>query len=230
MGNLKVLKNSFVWGVLGLCVTLGSCGNKKMPENISPIQTKIEGNLSNHFILVDQEYYLDEYSNNFKIELERTNEALPNFDRIGVGIEIFDKDGKSISLQKPKLEALTGFAGSFPMSLLQLNAGSYGNLNLNLADWPDKLYNAKTFKITIQTNADKLDQSQTSNKTSVNSDVNWDSTLDEFEKAINKLYTDMTNMSNLNAVENLQARLENNRDQLTQKQIARLNRLIKRID
>jgi hypothetical protein len=129
-----------------------SCGTKKakMPEFLVPAKIEIEGNLGKQFVLVAKEYSLSTNSNSFTVDIVRTHVPLYSFDRVGIGIEIFDKDGKSISLQRPDLNALTSF--NPVISLLQLQTGNRGSAVLKLKAWPDGLSDAKTFKITIQSN------------------------------------------------------------------------------
>lgn len=225
-----------------LLIALFFTGCKEKPKKLSPIQTKIEGNMGEYFTVVEEEYSYPEVSNGFTFEVERTDKALPNFNKAGIGIEFFDKNGKSIAVQKAKLEALTAF-GSFPLSLVELSENETGYVNINLKDWPDGYDGAKTFKITIESNMDKTEQTsgKTNNVSSKNDSNEWDSVLDDYEKFVDKYIKLFKKAQNgdtsaiteyaecLEKAQSLQEKLENAKSNLTSKQVSRLTKIINKL-
>ncbi|MDR2121404.1 MAG: hypothetical protein LBP64_11115 [Tannerella sp.] len=236
----KILKASKT-GMIALYIVMmfSACGEKKLPESIVPIQTEIEGDLSKQYVLVEKDCYLSTSSNSFTFEVKRTDAQLPGFDRIGVGIEIFDKDGKSIVSQKPNIKAINSWNDMF--YALQLQSGEYKEISINITGWPDKLYDAHSFKIIIKTNSEETDQSPTntsisSGSASSNSE-DWDAVLksyesyiDQYVKLIKKVNSgDMSAMTEyakmLEKAEDLQNKLENAKDELSATQASKLLKL-----
>lgn len=237
-----VRKNFVLILSVALCIgVLTNCNNKKkMPGTLLPVQSEIEGNFTKYYTLVDKEYEVSEVSNCFYVELERTDVRLPNFDKIGVGIELFDEEGKSIYLQKPKLESLNGFGG-FSLSLLELDGGESGDLRILFEDWPESIYGAKTFKLTIQSNSDKKEQTVSPATKSDKAKNEWDKTLDEFEeyadtyvKLLKKANSgDMNALAEyaamLEKAETLETQLNEAKGELTSAQVKRFNKIAQKM-
>jgi hypothetical protein len=240
MKNLNLLRMSIIACLA--CIGLGSCGSKTTPKEEEPkqivtlSQKTIAGDLSDYFELVQDEYVI--ISNGFNPELEitvkRTNVELPydiqylesfgivsdDYVKVGLGVECYDKNGIPISIKLP-----TKCYGEEIISLMKLNSGEFGKFNFILTD--GNVVDIKNFKVTSAVEVLNKKLIKTTKNTASNG---LDSVLDEFEKAINSLYKDLSNADNLNAVENLQSKLESSKSELTEKQIARLNRLNKRLD
>lgn len=243
------VKNSFqtrtrliasVFLFAGLC-TFTSCGEKKIPDKITATQTEVAGDLKEQYVLVDKEYSLSKYSNTFTVELKRTDVPLPNFNRIGVGIEIYDKKGKVLISQSPQVERISGFDGGI-INLLSLETGQYGDISINIADYFEKIHKAATFKIMIQTNTSEVDQTWTDDDSeeeisvTSTSDEDWDAVLKSYENYINQyiklikkaMSGDISAMNEyaemLEKAEDLAEKLEDAEDNLT---TAQMNKFIK---
>ncbi|NDW08661.1 hypothetical protein [Dysgonomonas sp. 520] len=248
MRNLKVTAILLV-----VCMSLGlvSCGGEKSSKEendkkvITLTEPGISGDLSEYFEIVGTEFEIQPYQamnidKIIEITIKRTDVEFPypedvltslggsgsSYDEIGVGFgyEMYDKDGIPLNIWEPEWG---NFYFGMPHELLHAESGRFGKLKFSVSNANDEtLSKIVSFKITTKL---KIGRDVKTNKKG-SSGANWDTTLNDFEKAINSLYKDISNADNLNAVENLQSQLEYNRDKLTDKQVARLDRLIKRID
>lgn len=233
---MKISKITFV-----LLVMLGvtSCGNKQeMPESLSPETTSIDGNMGEYYEVVEGSYKLDEYSDEFEFDVKCIkNTPELTYTKLGIGYEIYDENGNVVDSKNATLEDVNPWNS---YEFLLLKEGEMGKVKVSLAGWPDKLKEAKTFKIVIDARGEegKDDTTEDDEGTAVSSPSNnWDSVLDEYEQYCDKLASmskkamagDMTVMSEyssaLEQAQSLSDKLENAQGEMTPAQVARLNKI-----
>lgn len=236
---MKISKITFV-----LLVMLGvtSCGNKQeMPESLSPETTSIDGNMGEYYEVVEGSYNLDEDSNEFEFDVKCIkNTPELTYTKLGIGYEIYDENGNVVDSKNATLEDVNPWNSC---EILLMKEGEMGKVKVPLAGWPDKLKEAKTFKIVIDARGeedkdDKDDTTEDDEGTAVSSPSNnWDSVLDEYEQYCDKLASmskkamagDMTVMteysSALEQAQSLSDKLENAQGEMTPAQVARLNKI-----
>lgn len=151
--NMKKTSGIFMVFLL-LAGLLCSC-TKELPKTLKPKTTVIEGNLGKHFEVVDQEYKFPDYSSGMSVELKRisaeydytSTEARKEVGmKAGVGIEVYDKDGKVLASKKAKLEPVTPLEWG---SVFPTKEGETCTKTIYLPDYPDAYYGAETFKLTM---------------------------------------------------------------------------------
>ncbi len=134
----------------GCSKTQEKAEEKEFPKALKPVTTKIEGNLGNHFELIDKEYKFPTVSNNVQVELKRiSSEYEYGSTKAGVGIEIYDKDGNVLASQAAILEPITPMEWG---SVFPTQEGEICRKTIYLPDWPDAYYGAETFKLTMIAN------------------------------------------------------------------------------
>jgi len=207
--------------LLLLSLTLVSCGSSNEP--IKPESTKINGILGNDYEVVDKDYkMINAGSANsldiaakrtgiykvLPITIRRTSATLP-FDPnkttpygtsetgkntyIGVGIELFDKDGNSIQTVNA---STIGFAGNFNSddikSVINLQNGETATVRWIVDD--NVVSKVKSFKVTSAMETDNTDDDNTSTISDETTDdvsmdtdnQDWNKFLDDYEALINQ--------------------------------------------
>ncbi|MDE5774612.1 MAG: hypothetical protein K2H86_09195 [Muribaculaceae bacterium] len=217
-----------------------ACGKKQtvMPESLTPETTTIDGNMGEYYEVVEGSYDLDKYTSEFKFDVRCIKNA-PKliYTKLGIGYEIYDGNGNVIDSKNATLENVDPWNSS---EFLLLKEGEMGKVKVNLAGWPDKLKEAKTFKISINARGEegKDDTPEEDEVTAVSSSSNnWDTLVDEYEQYCNKLasmskkalagdVSVMTEYSSaLEQAQRLSDKLENAQGEMTPAQVARLNKI-----
>lgn len=217
-----------------------ACGKKQavMPESLTPETSTIDGNMGEYYEVVEGSYDLNKYSNEFIFDVRCIKNA-PEliYTKLGIGYEIYDENGNVVDSKNATLENVDPWKSS---EFLFLKEGEMGKVKVDLAGWPDKLKEAKTFKISINARGEegKDDTPKEAEATAGSSSSNnWDSILDEYEQYCNKLASmskkalagDMTVMaqysSTLEQAQRLSDKLENAQGEMTPAQVARLNKI-----
>lgn len=136
-----------ILAVLAVGCFVGSCGKKELPKTLKPATTKIDGNLGEHFELVDEEYKFPDISSEMRVKLKRiSSEYEHSCTKAGIGIEVYDKDGNIIASKKAELEYITPLEWG---SVFPTKEGETCKKSVYLPDWPDAYYGAETFKLTM---------------------------------------------------------------------------------
>lgn len=222
--KLTALASLFALSIVGC--------QEKQPEKLSPITTEIGGNLGSLYEIVDGEYPYPTVSNQFEFKIKRNENEGYNYSKVGIGYELYDKDGNVIEAEtNPALESITSWS-SIPSSVMELQPGEIGTMYILLEGWPDKHSKAKTFKLILESNTD--DTNTTNLSSSANNQL--DKLLNDYETFINdyesyisemesgnintKKITDMTSKA-----QKMQENLVNKQPEMNSKQIQRLGRI-----
>lgn len=228
--KLTALASLFALSIVGC--------QEKQPEKLSPITTEIGGNLGSLYEIVDGEYPYPTVSNQFEFKIKRNENEGYNYSKVGIGYELYDKDGNVIEAEtNPALESITSWS-SIPSSVMELQPGEIGTMSILLEGWPDKHSKAKTFKLILESNID--DEFTINNNSSSSSDNKWDALLDDYEALVNeydKFVTEMksgniNSQSAMNAAskaQSIQEKLEAGKSEMNSKQIQRLGKIANKL-
>ncbi|MDE5785745.1 MAG: hypothetical protein K2H98_04355 [Duncaniella sp.] len=238
------MKISQILSVALIALAFTACG-KKMAESLSPETTKIDGNMGGYFELVEGSYPLSEHSSEFSFDIKRVDEDYADsYTKLGIGYEILDGKGNVLVRKNATLEDINPLSSH---EFLSLREGEMGKVKIYLEGWPDKLADAKTFRISINARegepdvvepvavAEDYDDDYTGPVADASN--NWDSILDEYERYCDKIVSlykkamagDMSAMSDyasaMEQAQRLSEKLQGAQSNLTPAQAQRLTRI-----
>lgn len=230
-----------------LASLLAGCNNTPKVQTIKPLETTINGALSNYYRVVDKDYPLEDnwMFKAINVEIECISDNLP-FDpeytaplgvsrselttNIGFGLELLDKSGNVVKTYKPD----DGHCSRDDIDyIIDLSKGESYTMECNIDDDEDLLKRITSFRILSASKG----YSTKNNTQSVSNSNDWDSVLDEYEKFVDnyiRLYKkamsgDMSALTEyadyLESAEKLQTKLTNAQSTLTSAQLSRYTRI-----
>ena len=180
-----------------------ACSSKKSQISMKPETTKISGDLSECFEVVDQEYivklkdgYLEPFAT-WSVKIRRTENPLPFPEGItvdsygtfgsgvqahgGFGIEVVDENGSTIQKSAASASGLSGpYSSDDVEELFKLKPGEEGTIRWTV---DDNALDAKELKFTISSAYELCETSQVS--TSSLGNANVDALLNQLESMLN---------------------------------------------